>query len=99
MNLASGVSAEITNFLTGYIDNEVNLNSDGSCALTCGDYQNTKHHTCRSDTLCSEAKADVRSKISCKGRLRGCSALEDSITVCPSVSYIFKFIVVFNKNV
>lgn len=84
-HLAPGVSHEITNFLTGYIDAEVNLNAEGSCALTCGDYQNTKHFTCNSDTLCAGLRPEKRSLIGCKGRVRGCHALDDSISVCPAV--------------
>lgn len=81
-----GVSYEITNFLQGYIDAEVNLNAEGSCALTCGDYQNTKQYACNSDTLCAGLKPENRSMISCKGKVRGCHSLDDSITVCPAVS-------------
>ncbi|XP_055324714.1 uncharacterized protein LOC129579092 [Sitodiplosis mosellana] len=81
---APGVSYQITNFLQGYIDAEVNLNAEGSCALTCADYQNTKHFTCNSDTLCAGLRPENRSMIGCKGRVRGCHGLDDSISVCPA---------------
>lgn len=84
--VAPGASYEITNFLQGYIDAEVNLNAEGSCALTCGDYQNTKHFACNSDTLCAGLKPENRPVIGCKGKVRGCHALDDSISVCPAVS-------------
>lgn len=29
---------EITNFMQGYIENEINFNRDGSCRQTCNDY-------------------------------------------------------------
>lgn len=83
---APGVSHEITNFQQGYIDAEVNLNAEGSCALTCGDYQNTKHYACNSDTLCAGLKPENRTVIGCKGKVRGCHGLDDSISVCPAVS-------------
>lgn len=85
---APGVTHEITNFLQGYIDAEVNLNADGSCALTCGDYQSTKHYACNLGTLCSELKPENRALIGCKGKVRGCHNLDDSISVCPAVSQI-----------
>ncbi|XP_031620535.1 uncharacterized protein LOC116339055 [Contarinia nasturtii] len=81
---APGASYEITNFLQGYIDAEVNLNAEGSCALTCGDYQNTKHFACNSDTLCAGLKPENRAVIGCKGKVRGCHSLDDSISVCPA---------------
>lgn len=83
-HLAPGANTAVTKFLQGYIESEVNLNSDGSCALTCGDYQNTKHHACRPDSLCAAFDKKARSKMACKGRIRGCSAFDDSISVCAS---------------
>lgn len=82
--IASGANTEVTNFLQGYIESEINLNPDGSCAFTCGDYQNTKHHGCRPDSLCATFDKKVQSKMACKGRIRGCSAFDDSISVCAS---------------
>lgn len=82
---APGVSHQITNFLQGYVDAEVNLNAEGSCALTCSDYQNTKHHACNADTLCAGLKPENRSIIGCKGKVRGCHGIDDNISVCPAV--------------
>lgn len=81
-----GNNLEITNFLRGYIDNEVNLNADGTCTLTCADYQNTKQHQCRPDTLCALVNPEQRKKLECNGRIRGCYGLEDELTICPSVN-------------
>lgn len=80
-----GVNQEITKFLQGYIDNEVNLNAEGTCTLTCNDYQNTRHHECRPDTLCAALQPHHRNAVSCKGKVRGCYTLEDELSVCPSV--------------
>lgn len=86
-NPVPGFNYEITNFLQGYIDAEVNLNADGSCALTCGDYQNTKHYACHAGTLCAGLKPENRALIGCKGKVRGCHNLDDDdISVCPGVS-------------
>lgn len=81
-----GTNLEVSNFLTGYLDNEANLNSDGSCALTCSEYQNAKHHQCRSDTFCATLNPEQRKKLECRGRVRGCYGLEDELNVCLSVS-------------
>lgn len=81
---APGANTEIKQFLQGYIESEVNLNADGSCAFTCGDYQNTKHHGCRPDSLCATFDKKLQPKMACKGRIRGCSAFDDSISVCAS---------------
>lgn len=86
LNAVPGLNYELTNFLQGYIDAEVNLNVDGSCALTCGDYQNTKHYACHPGTLCAELKPENRATIGCKGKVRGCHSLDDDISVCPGVS-------------
>lgn len=87
----SGVSQEITKFLQGYIDNEVNLSPDGSCTMTCSDYQNTRHHECRPDTLCAAMKPHHQKIVSCKGKVRGCHALDDELDVCPSVCVAISF--------
>lgn len=92
-----GNNLEITNFLRGYIDNEANLNADGSCALTCSDYQNTKQHQCRPDTFCAALNPEQRKKVECKGRIRGCYGLEDELTICPSVSELKILFLISNE--
>lgn len=87
---APGVNNEITKFLQGFIDGEANLNPEGSCALTCGDYQNTKNYGCYAGSFCSELKSEKREIYACKGRLRGCQNIDDSINVCLSVSKLLE---------
>lgn len=62
------------------------MNADGSCALTCSDYHNTKQHQCRPDTFCASLNPEQRKKVECKGRIRGCYGLEDELSICVSVS-------------
>lgn len=80
-----GVYHEISNFLQGYVDNEVNLNADGSCAMTCSDYQNTRHFECRPDTFCAALRPEQRKIVACRGKVRGCYNFEDELSICPSV--------------
>lgn len=82
--IAPGNIIEITKFLQGYLESEVNLNAEGSCSLTCNDYQNVNHHACRADSLCSSFKPEQRQKVACNGTIRACGAFADSISVCAS---------------
>lgn len=44
----------IWSFLSGYIDNEINLTPDGTCAKSCTDFAKTKHFNCANGTMCAE---------------------------------------------
>lgn len=73
---------QITNFLQGFIDNEVNLNTDASCSSTCSDYRQTKHYHCAAGTLCAE----VSQAPTCNGVVRECEEIDDSeIDICQNV--------------
>lgn len=62
------------NFLQGYIDNELNFNTEGTCAKSCKDYQYTKHHVCAENTLCAAAMNESeRQRIVCNGQIHDCS--------------------------
>lgn len=75
---------EVTNFLQGFIDNEINLNDDQSCTQTCTDYVEAKQYGCHNDTLC--ARNDVAEKVNvCKGTIRNCQFIEADVKICPSV--------------
>lgn len=67
---------KITKFLQGYLDNEVNLNSESSCSGTCTDHKSTKNYGCYADTLCSK-KPEAR----CNGTVYDCEPLDDELTV------------------
>lgn len=89
---------EVTNFLQGFIDNEVNLNIDQSCTRTCFDYVETKQYGCHNDTLCG--RNDVATKVNvCKGTVRDCRFIESDVEICPSVSWLGMKITYFlNKS-
>ncbi|XP_055324712.1 uncharacterized protein LOC129579091 isoform X2 [Sitodiplosis mosellana] len=74
---------EITNFVQGYIDNEVNFNQDGTCRKQCSDYQQVEYHVCRNHTLCILNYLD-KNKTRCDGQIRSCRFIESDMTLCPN---------------
>lgn len=76
---------EITNFIQGYIDNEVNFNRDDTCLKQCSDFQHVEYHTCRNSTLCQLNFLD-KNKTRCDGTIRECTFIESDMTICPNVS-------------
>merc|ERR1719285_412701 len=47
---------QITNLLQGYIQNEVDLNSQGTCSENCAAYTYTKSHGCFSNLYCRQQR-------------------------------------------
>lgn len=79
---------QITRFVQGYIDNEINLNPDDSCKSTCSDYKETKNYQCGGGTLCADAIVE-HSSTKCNGTILNCEFIDDDLTVCPvSLFYI-----------
>ncbi|KAK9746592.1 protein of unknown function (DUF4803) [Popillia japonica] len=70
---------EITQLLQGYIQNEVDLNPDGTCKENCGYYQFTKSHSCYDNLYCRQQRR-------CKGRIFNCQFVDSDMWVCPSSS-------------
>ncbi|KAH8414600.1 hypothetical protein KR215_009918 [Drosophila sulfurigaster] len=68
---------EVTRLLQGYIENEVDLNSEGSCAQTCSDYQNTTTKGCFDQQFCSQQPK-------CAGRIHNCQFIDSYLSVCQS---------------
>lgn len=87
-HLLSDSYTEITNFIQGYIDNEVNFNQEGSCKETCSDYQLVEKPVCRNNTLCILNYLD-KNKIRCDGKIRSCRFIESDMTMCPNVWHKF----------
>lgn len=73
---------QVTRFLQGYVDNEINLNPDSSCKKTCSDYTNTKNYDCKDDTLCAESHVDQAST-KCNGTILNCEFIDGELTACP----------------
>lgn len=77
----------VTNFLQGFVDNEINLNSENSCRSTCADYTSTQQYGCHNDTLCALPLKNTRIN-KCRGIVRDCEFIESNLEICPSVSSI-----------
>lgn len=72
---------QITKFLQGYIDNELNFNQDDTCTNNCEDFTKTEHVRCADKTLCAQNRRhDVAV---CSGSVRDCKELNnDDIQIC-----------------
>ncbi|XP_055324703.1 uncharacterized protein LOC129579086 [Sitodiplosis mosellana] len=70
----------VTNFMQGYIDNEINLNGEQRCDGTCSDFKLTKnHYDCQNGTLCAHSNfAHAR----CTGDIFDCSVIDSDGTAC-----------------
>lgn len=75
---------KISRFYQGYIDNEINLNSDQSCRKTCNDFTQTKNYGCADGTLCAESHID-NAITRCKGTVYNCDYIDDDLTICPVI--------------
>lgn len=76
----------LTNFIQGYVDNEVNLSPDGSCAPYCSDLKITKNYDCKPKTMCASMNATQ-----CEGTVRDCDYFGPTFTYCSSVSELSLF--------
>lgn len=72
---------EVTRLLQGYIENEVDLNADGTCMENCASYQYTESHGC----FKGEKKYCSRQE-KCNGKLLHCRYVDSDMWVCPAVS-------------
>lgn len=87
---------QITRFIQGYVDNEVNLNADHSCKQTCADYKNTKSYGCEEKTMCAEYAHIDQASTRCTGTIYNCDYVDDDLTVCPVIIlYIKQFKVTY----
>lgn len=68
---------EVTRLLQGYIENEVDLNSDETCRETCSFYQSTRSEGCFKEYFCSRQPK-------CTGRLYNCQFVDSDMWVCPA---------------
>lgn len=81
-----GTYEEVTNFLNGYIDNEVNLNREQTCSTTCEDYRVTENYGCFDGTYCAQKEdGSERDRAICKGKIVNCEFLGADLNVCSSV--------------
>ncbi|XP_023948445.2 uncharacterized protein LOC112053291 isoform X3 [Bicyclus anynana] len=66
---------EVTRLLQGYIENEVDMNSDNTCRENCAHYTLAEHHTCFKEQFCSKQPA-------CKGRIIDCNYIDSDMWIC-----------------
>lgn len=69
----------VTRLLQGYIENEVDMNNDGTCRENCAAYQYAENMGCYKDMFCSKQPK-------CTGKLLNCQFIDADMWVCPSVS-------------
>lgn len=74
---------QITRFIQGYVENEVNLNAEKSCRSSCSSFKATKNFDCHSETLCAETHINLQST-KCNGTVYNCEKIDDDLTICPS---------------
>ncbi|XP_055371279.1 uncharacterized protein LOC129605506 isoform X2 [Condylostylus longicornis] len=68
---------EVTRLLQGYIENEVDMNEDGTCRENCAYYQVSKSHGCYQDLYCAKQQR-------CTGKLYNCQYVDSDMWICPS---------------
>lgn len=72
----------MTNFLQGYIDNELNFNVEDTCTNNCADYTKTKNIHCADKTMCAENQRQ-RDLTVCNGDVYDCQEMDSiDIDVC-----------------
>lgn len=78
---------QVTNLLQGYVENEANLNKEGSCSGSCSDYKFARNRYCAPGTFCDDlAQAGNGSKNHiCSGTIVDCIFFESDMKICPSV--------------
>ncbi|XP_075978438.1 uncharacterized protein LOC142978054 isoform X4 [Anticarsia gemmatalis] len=73
----SDTYAEITRLLQGYIENEVDMNTDGTCKENCAFYTLARNEGCFKDQFCSKQPR-------CGGRIIDCQFVDSDMWVCPA---------------
>ncbi|XP_969643.2 uncharacterized protein LOC658141 isoform X1 [Tribolium castaneum] len=68
---------EVTQLLQGYIQNEVDLNPEGTCRENCAEYTYTKSHGCFQNLWCRKQRR-------CHGKVINCKYVDSDMWVCPA---------------
>ncbi|KAM3962659.1 uncharacterized protein ACR2FA_003285 [Aphomia sociella] len=66
---------QVTRLLQGYIENEVDMNSENTCSKNCDYYKVASNHGCFKDQFCSRQPR-------CGGIIVECQFVESHMTVC-----------------
>lgn len=75
----------ITNFMQGYLDNEINLNGERKCDGTCSDYKSAQNHECQNDTICAHSNF---ARTRCTGNIFDCNPIDTDGTACLVVCFL-----------
>ncbi|XP_049278930.1 uncharacterized protein LOC125761642 isoform X1 [Anopheles funestus] len=69
---------QFTRLLQGYIENEVDMNTDETCRETCDHYQyGHEQHHCYKELYCSK-------QTKCAGRIYDCEYIDSDMWICPA---------------
>ncbi|XP_059609555.1 uncharacterized protein LOC132256957 isoform X2 [Phlebotomus argentipes] len=68
---------QFTRLLQGYVENEVDMNTDGTCKENCAAYTFSESHGCFKDLYCAQQPQ-------CKGRILNCTYVDSDMWICPS---------------
>ncbi|KAJ8931393.1 hypothetical protein NQ314_015699 [Rhamnusium bicolor] len=68
---------EITQLLQGYVQNEVDLNPEGTCRENCAEYTYTKSHNCFKNLYCRQQRR-------CNGKIINCQFFDSDMWICPA---------------
>ncbi|KAG5894130.1 hypothetical protein JTB14_004068 [Gonioctena quinquepunctata] len=68
---------EITQLLQGYVQNEVDLNPEGTCRENCAEYTYTKSHGCFNNLHCRQQRR-------CNGKIVNCQYFDSDMWICPA---------------
>lgn len=92
--------AQVTKFLQGYVDNELNFNQEDTCQYNCEDFKLTQNVRCADKTLCAQnftrsgsfGWPKRREVAVCHGQVRDCKQISsDDIEVCYSDNSIRRY--------
>lgn len=78
-HLEGATYERVTRLLQGYIENEVDMNTDETCRENCAAYTFTQSHGCFKELYCSKQPR-------CTGKLLNCQYIDSDMWICPSVS-------------
>ncbi|CAG9812536.1 unnamed protein product [Phaedon cochleariae] len=68
---------EITQLLQGFVQNEVDLNSEGTCRGNCAEYTFTKSYDCFDNLYCRQQRR-------CNGKIINCQYIDADMSICPA---------------
>ncbi|XP_055618076.1 uncharacterized protein LOC129763220 isoform X1 [Toxorhynchites rutilus septentrionalis] len=71
---------QITRLLQGYVENEVDMNTENTCKENCAHYSwGVKQEQCYKDLYCSKQPK-------CSGRIYNCEYMDSDMWICPSAT-------------